>query len=69
MPIPRLACMLPFPGAWLLAFFARCGTVVAPLWHFGVFGPKRRDATFGICVPHAYLVVAIGGLEPPTSRL
>jgi hypothetical protein len=33
MPIPRLACMLPFPGAWLLAFFARCGTVVA-LWGF-----------------------------------
>jgi hypothetical protein len=39
------------------------------LWHFGVFGLKRRDAIFEICVPHAYLVVAIGGLEPPTSRL
>ena len=53
----------------LYEMFLNCGTTVAQLWHFGCFGPKRRDATFQICVPHAYCLVAIGGLDPPTSRL
>jgi hypothetical protein len=63
-PIVRLKSDA-FLDDWIMPFFP----VVAPLWHFGCFNPKRRDATFEICVPHAYFVVAIGGLEPPTSRL